>query len=261
MHLSISLLSFAVLASNICHALPKNHIRAITSSSDSSLVTTASLRAPLYANSTVSSSQLPSATAPTATQAPVRMTTGNSTSTGPETTDCKFTSSMAGPILTSMGITGMQRYCLCGPSGDVMAGINLAVSGTSTTSYCAMGEPVPTGFSQIPDNPDGSPASAYLAAQASASAAAAKCSDGSFVDASCFNELDLPDYLISWWSTNQGQCSGRGFAECFYAKATKYAPSDCGQLNHDAACTQPIWNDFKGLTNGIQNFYVAWNLW
>ena len=51
------------------------------------------------------------------------------------------------------------------------------------------------------------------------------------------------------------------FAECFYALETKYAPSDCGQLNNDAACTQPVWNDFKNTTNGIQNFYVAWNLW
>ena len=32
-------------------------------------------------------------------------------------------------------------------------------------------------------------------------------------------------------------------------------------MNNDAACTQPLWNDFKNAKNGIQNFYVAWNLW
>ena len=88
-----------------------------------------------------------------------------------------------------------------------------------------------------------------------------QCTDGGNPDASCFNAIDLPDYLLHWWSTNSGDCGQQTFAACFYAKLTKYAPSDCGQLNNDADCTEPVWNDFKGTTNGIQNFYVAWNIW
>ena len=95
------------------------------------------------------------------------------------------------------------------------------------------------------------------------SAAAAKCSDGSFVDASCWNELHLSDYLLHWWTVNEDTCTSKGvqFAECFYALETKYAPSNCAQINEDSACVQPIWADFNITSSGIQNFYVAWNLW
>ena len=123
---------------------------------------------------------------------------------------------------------------------------------------------MPSGFTQVPsENGHIIFSPAQSAAQASASAAAAKCTDGAFVVASCFNELDLPDYLLHWWKANSDTCASKNaeFAECFYALETKYAPSDCSQLNNDAECTQPVWNDFKNTTNGIQNFYVAWNLW
>ncbi|KAG8528378.1 uncharacterized protein KY384_007296 [Bacidia gigantensis] len=45
-----------------------------------------------------------------------------------------------------MGLSGEQKYCQC---GGVIAGINLATSGQSTTSYCATGGDVPPGFTQI----------------------------------------------------------------------------------------------------------------
>lgn len=88
-----------------------------------------------------------------------------------------------------------------------------------------------------------------------------QCTNGASPDASCFNALDLPDYILHWWSANSASCGQQAFAACFYAKNTKYAPSDCGQLNNDAACTQPVWNDFAGTVNGPENFYVAWNIW
>ena len=192
----------------------------------------------------------------------VGSTTRAPTSTQNPTADCTYTTSMAsGALLSSAGITGMQTYCMC---GETMAAINMATSASSTISYCAMGEPVPSGYTQVPsENGHIVLSPAQSAAQASASAAAAKCSDGAFVDASCFNELDLPDYLLHWWAANSATCASKNalFAECFYALETKYAPSDCAQLNNDAECTQPVWNDFKNTTNGIQNFYVSWNLW
>ena len=188
-----------------------------------------------------------------------------STTTSPgipvETTDCHIITSTAAPSDASLGITGVATYCTCGPSGEIIAGMNLATSGTHTTSYCAMGEPVPSGYDQIPVDGNGHPVSSYLAAQASASAAAAKCTNGAFVDSSCFNELDLPDYLTQWWNDNQKKCDGHEFAECFYALETNYAPSDCAQLNSDPACIQPVWSDFSKEKDGIKKFYVAWNLW
>ena len=89
------------------------------------------------------------------------------------------------------------------------------------------------------------------------------CSQGTFVDASCFDVLNLSEYLVQWWASNEAICNSQNaqFARCFYALETQYGPSDCSQMNNDAACTQPIWNDFKDKKNGIQNFYVAWNLY
>ena len=89
------------------------------------------------------------------------------------------------------------------------------------------------------------------------------CSDGIFVDASCFAILNLSEYLQRWWDSNEAECNSRGaqFARCFYALETQYGPSDCAQINNDAACTQPVWKDFENTKHGIQNFYIAWNLW
>ena len=91
----------------------------------------------------------------------------------------------------------------------------------------------------------------------------AKCKDGVFLDASCFDHLGLSDYLQRWWAQNEHNCSSGNikFAQCFYAIETPYAPSNCAQMNTYAACTQPKWQDFRGSRNDVQNFYVAWNLW
>jgi len=129
-----------------------------------------------------------------------------------------------------------------------------------------LGEPAPTGFTQVPainGHPVAEIASSSSAAAAAsvASAAAAKCTDGSIPDASCFNELDLPDYVMKWWNANQVKCQRLPFADCFYALNTRYAPSSCGELHSTAICAQPLWADFANTTNGIQNFYVAFNIW
>ena len=89
------------------------------------------------------------------------------------------------------------------------------------------------------------------------------CADGIFVDDACFDELNLAEYLANWWTANEGLCNSKNakFAQCFYALETDYGPSDCAQINDDAACTQPLWKDFQNATHGIQNFYVAWYLW
>lgn len=65
----------------------------------------------------------------------------------PKSTNCVFVSTVFPSSLQSIAGSGTQRFCQCGPS---MAGINLAVSDIVTTSYCALGSAVPTGYSQIP---------------------------------------------------------------------------------------------------------------
>lgn len=221
------------------------------------------------ARATGASTGLPPAPKGTTQRAPKGTTQRNATQApthSPSMTSCIFTTTVPGSLLISMGLTDVQSYCTC---GETMAGINFAISGTSTTKYCALGGPIPTGFSQIgadnghPVTPPWQVASKSSAAVASSSAAAAsaKCTDGATPDPSCFNELDLPDYITHWWTANKGKCGQQPFAQCFYALETPYAPSNCGQLNNDAACTQPQWVDFQKKTNGIQNFYVAWNIW
>ncbi|KAJ5612125.1 hypothetical protein N7510_005319 [Penicillium lagena] len=96
---------------------------------------------------------------------------------------------------------------------------------------------------------------------ASPSPVPTQCAAGGNPDASCFNALDLPDFIINWWNTNEGDCgSYDGFADCWYAKMTPYSPSKCDQLNTDPACSQPYWKDFTGFNN-VQNFYVTWCIW
>ncbi|KAG8532578.1 uncharacterized protein KY384_002455 [Bacidia gigantensis] len=153
-----------------------------------------------------------------------------------------------------MGLTGEQKWCQC---GGVIAGINLATSSTSTTSYCATGGGVPLGFTQIAADGSGNP----VATGAPQGTGSGQCDDGSTVDEKCFNDLDLPDYLTKWWSDNQGKCAGLTFANCFYKVQTKYSPSNCSQINIESNCDQPKWDDFKGTGNAAQNFYVAWNIY
>ena len=102
-----------------------------------------------------------------------------------------------------------------------------------------------------------------LSSQTSLNRTTGPCANGEFVNALCFDELNLAEYLQRWWGLNEGVCNSKNakFAQCFYALETDYGPSDCGQINNDAACTQPIWKDFENVNDGIQKFYVAWNLW
>ena len=89
------------------------------------------------------------------------------------------------------------------------------------------------------------------------------CRDGIFLNEACFNELDLTGFIEWWWSRHDKVCTSQNiaFAQCFYAIETPYAPSNCAEINENAACTQPIWQDFKHLRHGVEKFYVAWNLW
>ena len=82
------------------------------------------------------------------------------------TTACTFTSTSYptdGPsaaYYSSMGLSGVQKYCTC---GGVMAGINIATSGKSTTSYCATGGTAPAGYTQIAADGGGNPQPVQIA--------------------------------------------------------------------------------------------------
>lgn len=143
--------------------------------------------------------------------------------------------------------------CVCGST--LIAGINFAVSGTATTSYCATGTAPPAGFTQVPYGP-GAPA------WATDLEPAAPCADPTIPDASCWQALDLTGYVNWWWPANNASCGPLGFADCYYARAVpKYSPSTCAQINEDSGCKEPAWGDFQGLWNGQRAFYVAWNIW
>lgn len=62
---------------------------------------------------------------------------------------CSFVGTVFPSSLQSIAGKGTRRYCQC---GETVAGINMATSGTVTTTYCALGNPLPTGYSQIPVN-------------------------------------------------------------------------------------------------------------
>ncbi|KAF2236690.1 hypothetical protein EV356DRAFT_565497 [Viridothelium virens] len=113
-----------------------------------------------------------------------------------------------------------------------------------------------------------SPGPAALSVHSASSSTSAqspdpRCTNPAAPDEACFNSLDLPDYIIHWWNDNQNDCGETdGFADCWYSKKTKYAPSKCDQLNTDPACEQPEWSDFQSESqNAVQDFYVTWVIW
>ncbi len=143
------------------------------------------------------------------------------------------------------GATGLG-WCECDGYTNTFP-LMLSIGANTGTAY------QPCAYTTVPALPSSSnPPSSTVPATSSAvsNALPTQCTDGASPDASCFNALDLPDYILHWWSANSGSCGQQAFAACFYAKNTKYASSDCGQLNNDAACTEPVWNDFVGTTNG-----------
>ena len=139
-----------------------------------------------------------------------------------------------------------------------MAGLNLAVSGTTSTTYCATGGPLPTGYAQVPYGP-GAPK------WASDLDPAPPCSNPESPDSSCWAALELDQYVDWWWAANNNTCVNDlklGFADCYYALAAKgYSPSTCGQINAVSGCKQPVWSDFQHLWNAQRAFYVAYNIW
>lgn len=72
----------------------------------------------------------------------------NSTRTG----GCAFETFMAKSLVNSSVGSEMQTYCKCDKK---TVAINIATSASSTTSYCATGGPVPSGFTQV-SSQDGS---------------------------------------------------------------------------------------------------------
>lgn len=199
-------------------------------------------------------------------------TTGSTASTGTvASTNTVSQTPTSASITSSAAVTSYPCYHIAdpdsgqtGPGGCECSGYTNTFSVMPSTGAGAVTGSAyqPCAYTSIPPLPSatGTPTTAPSSSAVS-NALPTQCTDGANPDASCFNALDLPDYLLHWWTANQASCGQQGFAACFYAKNTKYAPSDCGQLNNDAACTEPVWNDFVGTTNGPENFYVAWNIW
>ena len=96
--------------------------------------------------------------------------TGTGSTTGASSTDasCAVTTTTYQPADASFGLTGVDTYCQCGPT---IAGLNYATSGTVTTSFCATGGGLPTGFTQIPANGQGPITSATSGSGPSSTAA------------------------------------------------------------------------------------------
>jgi hypothetical protein len=119
-----------------------------------------------------------------------------------------------------MAGTGTKRYCQC---GETMAAINLAVSGTSTTTYCATGA-APTSFSVVPvsngeaittSSAEASPTSpatvSSVAPDPSASASASWASAVAVPSAGCwiladdgFGDSAFAVYGINGWAGDDG---------------------------------------------------------
>ncbi|KAK4504289.1 hypothetical protein PRZ48_005205 [Zasmidium cellare] len=91
----------------------------------------------------------------------------------------------------------------------------------------------------------------------------ADCNNGLNPGGDCWTGRDLTTFVNNWWAANQTSCASySGFANCWYALETPYAPSTCDQLNTDPACTQPRWQDFSNdWTAGAERFYITWAIW
>lgn len=70
-----------------------------------------------------------------------------------QNTTCGFFTSTITSAAVAGVPTGVDKYCTCGPEGHLQAAINIATSGTSTSSYCAIqtgSQPgPPKGFTQV----------------------------------------------------------------------------------------------------------------
>ena len=112
---------------------------------------------------------------------------------------------------------------------------------------------MPTGYIQIPNT--------LIPAGVNEVPTDGPCANGDSPDGKCWGDLSLGTYVSWWWSTFNSTCGDQAFAECFYSQQTRYAPSNCAQLNTQPACVQPQWADFEDKWNGVYHFYIAWTIW
>lgn len=144
---------------------------------------------------------------------------------------------------------GTDNFCYC--ADGMIKGLQLGISSTTSTTACSGA--MPTGFKSVPMPGKSSPKWANPPTDDA-------CKSGKVLDASCWEKLDMSNYVTAWWNTFNTTCEGQPFSECFYYSATKYSPSKCSILNSNPACALPKWDDFEDQWNGIRNFYVAVSL-
>ncbi|CAI7597598.1 unnamed protein product [Penicillium pancosmium] len=168
--------------------------------------------------------------------------------TAPAITACSLVNQDATTFNDPLGsVVSLSSTIACACNNDWTAGVGTTVGDDKSITYtCQVGT---------------STTIAVSTAAPSASPIPSQCANGANPDESCFNALDLPDFIMDWWKDNEANCGDYdGFADCWYAKMTPYSPSKCDQLNTDPACTQPLWKDFTGF-NDVQRFYVTWCIW
>ncbi|KAM5363151.1 hypothetical protein ACJA88_013672 [Fusarium oxysporum] len=72
----------------------------------------------------------------------------------------------------------------------------------------------------------------------------------------CWVELEVEEYLIDWWATNEASCGSLGFAQCFL-KNNRYPGLTCDEITVDTC--PPI--DTNGDFDSQQQFYALWNIY
>lgn len=182
--------------------------------------------------------------------------------TGPSTTvtACVVSTTTFQPADASFGLTGIGTYCQCGPT---IAGLNYAASGTSTTSYCAIGIDPPAGYTQIPADGHGpitptataipidtasinSVASASSMSSASSAAAEASWSSAAAVpSAGCYitddDEIEYSSfevYGINDWAGEHGSKLLKQEKGCGILDFFKFLPDQQSEFNGRMRNTQ-----------------------
>lgn len=189
----------------------------------------------------------------TTTGLSMKPSSGGSQITG---TSCAVSTTTYQTADASFGLTGVGTYCQCGPT---IAGLNYAVSGTSTTSYCAIGITPPAGYTQIPADGHGpitptttaipidtasinsvaSASSASSVAEASWSSAAAVPSAGCYItsddgiDSSTFEVYGIND-----WAGDDGSKLFKQEEGCGILDPVRFLPDQQSEFNGRMRTTQ-----------------------
>jgi hypothetical protein len=161
-------------------------------------------------------------------------------------------------------------HCIC-ENGASQVGTVGVSSNMVPITVCGTNAHMPPGYVALPTSKKSPTGLTISTPPAWMQEPPEECASGQYLNSTCWDTLDMTEYVQWWWSSFKPACQekGVGFSECFLTNVG-YSGSACQTLQDNPVCPLPMWCDFDSSTaygcnsgatvvkwNAVRNYYLA----